>query len=443
MQHSLFGTDGIRTTVGKDPLTLKQLPRLGNAIAQWTLATSGKSNPRILIAHDTRLSCSLIKAALKVGLLAHSLHIHDAHILPTPALCKIMQQNLEFDCGLMISASHNPYQDNGIKIIASGGKKISTHDELLITEFFSTTPCNDTIHYDACGIDIPFVDAHRSYLQALRSYSTHTMCQGITIVLDCAHGATSSLAPTIFEQLGARVITINSSPDGKNINQHCGSLYPEIIQKAVLALKADIGFAFDGDGDRVIAADAHGSLLDGDDILALLLAHPLYAAQDTVVGTIMSNEGFRQHLEKIDKSLLRVPVGDTHVLRTLEENNLLLGGEPSGHIIMRDYLSAADGIFTAIRIVETLLHHGSWHIDSFNRLPQVIINVPTHTKPSLQSTPIAQVIAQHEALLKNGRLVVRYSGTQNVLRIMTEDIDKESATHVAESLARTLKPQLL
>jgi phosphoglucosamine mutase len=262
------------------------------------------------------------------------------------------------------------------------------------------------------------------------------------IVLDCAHGATSSIAPQIFKMLGAEVIALYTQPTGTNINEQCGSVYPQAAQAMVLQEQADAGFAFDGDGDRMIAINRNGDLKNGDDVLALLSQHPVYTHAPGVVGTIMSNQGLALFLAQQNKKLLRTPVGDKHIARKLLEENLVLGGEQSGHIIVRDHLNAGDGIVTALRVLETLTITNDWEMNTFTPFPQTLINVPITTKKDLTDQTLQTIIAQHEAQLGNGRIIVRYSGTEPLLRVMVEEQDQDIAHTVGNNLVRALHQAL-
>ena len=440
MNNNLFGTDGIRRTMGIPPLCAQNLPKLGTAIAQWAQKKYGQ-NPNILIAHDTRGSCSFVKSALKTGLLQHSITIHDAHVLPTPAVCQLVFQEEIFDLGIIISASHNPYQDNGIKLIDTHKGKLSLLDELAISNLFFDYG-NNTPNYMNLGSDIPFLYGRQQYVDNITQNFSHNFLHNKKIVLDCAHGATYLVAPTIFRQLGAHVITIHNKPNGININDSCGVLHTSELQKTVINTHADIGFAFDGDGDRLMAINKDGEIKDGDDLLALLLEHPQYQKEHTVVGTIMSNKGLEVHLQQHNKQLIRTAVGDKYVAEQLEQHNLLLGAEQSGHIIIRDYLNTGDGIFTALRTLESIMYTNNWDLHTFKKFPQIIINVPISYKKDLTCAPLAHIIDTHKLQLPNGRLIVRYSGTENVVRVMIENDDAKQAQIVGNALSHALAEQL-
>jgi phosphoglucosamine mutase len=436
---TLFGTDGVRNRVGKLPFTLHELPRLGAAISRWALQTHAH-RPRIMIAHDTRVSCSWVSSALESGLLQYPITLRDAHTLPTPAVCLLANIQDDIDCGIIISASHNPHHDNGIKIIRKNGK-ISADDELLITQFFYDT-APPAIDYDALGSRLPYHTAAQTYIDHIVDLFPHNFLAGKKIVLDCAQGATYIVAQTIFERLGATIHLINNTPNGVNINDSCGALHPEHAAQAVIKHGAIAGFAFDGDGDRVVAIGANGSIHNGDTILALLLDHPRYKDTPQIVGTSMSNHGFAHFLTQRGKTLLRTNVGDKYVAHALEMHNLLLGGEQSGHIIARDYLNTGDGIFTALILLETLSLNGNWNMNTFSPYPQVLINVPVVQKKDLSHPPFSTIIHEYENQLHAGRCVIRYSGTENLLRIMVEDDTLEHATFIGNALSHQLSKVL-
>lgn len=436
---NLFGTDGVRNRVGDVPFTQEALPRLGAAIARWALQTHAY-RPRILIAHDTRISCSWVSAALESGLLQYPITIRTADTLSTPAACLLAHLNDEIDCGIIISASHNPYHDNGIKIIRKNGK-ISAHDELMITDFFYN-PSLTPIDYNNLGSRKAYATALDDYITYILNMFPEHMLEGKTIVLDCANGATYNVAQTIFEKLGATTHMLFNTPDGLNINEHCGAVHPEALARIVREQHADAGFAFDGDGDRIVAVSADGAVHNGDTILALLLDHPRYKETSHVVGTIMSNHGFAHFLNQRDKKLVRANVGDKHVALALETNDLLLGGEQSGHIIMRDYMNTGDGIFTALRLLETFTLNGNWAMRTFMPYPQVLINIPVNQKKDLSCPPISGIIEEYETQLHAGRCVIRYSGTENLLRIMVEDDTLEHATVIGTALSQKLSKAL-
>jgi len=441
IEHNLFGTDGIRATVGQKPFTLHELPKLGNAIALWvndTYAHIG-NQPTGLIACDTRASCSFVKTALTSSMLLHSITLIDMGVMPTPALCILLKDNSPFHFGIMISASHNPYHDNGIKIIDGIWGKLTPEHEQTISALFDNTPI--TPSYTQFGSLHTSSDALSQYHHLVTRQFRRKFLDKVTIVLDCAHGAAGIIAPAIFESFGARTITINNTPNGTNINEKCGPLHLDPLIETVKLHNADMGFAFDGDADRVIIINKKGEIKDGDDILALLTSHPLYAHQSTIVGTIMSNQALATYLQERNKQLIRTAVGDKHISAYLNTYNYLLGGEQSGHIIMRDHLNTGDGIFTALRILETTLNTNNMLLNTFTKYPQVLINIPVSEKKNLHEKPYSDIIKRYAHDTMPGRLEVRYSGTENVLRIMIECSDNRKASHIGNNIAHELQKE--
>ncbi len=435
---SIFGTDGIRGAVGSEPFIVPSLLKIGNALGMWALERYGPT-PTLLLAHDTRASCALVKSILKSALFTHSITVYDAGVLPSPALLALMRKHIFFDAAIMISASHNPYHDNGIKIIDAGSGKLNEYDEQLISSFIMQE--ND-FHYVSLGSEKMMIDALEQYQSIIVDHFPPLFMAGKKIVLDCAHGATGALAPAIFQKLGAQVITLFNNPNGVNINKQCGALHTQALQKAVIDEHADIGFAFDGDGDRVIAVNMYGQIKNGDDLLAILLEHNLYKAAHTIVGTVMTNQGFELYLRNRNINLVRTAVGDKYIAEHLNQHNLLLGGEPSGHIILNDYLPTGDGIFTALRVMQTLMNNDNWQMSTFVKFPQIIINIPVKYKKDLALPPLSDIIETTLKQLHNGRLLVRYSGTEPLLRIMIEDDDCDHAQTVGTLLSQTLQKEI-
>ncbi|MGE0010009.1 MAG: phosphoglucosamine mutase [Candidatus Babeliales bacterium] len=438
--RNLFGTDGIRTAVGSSPFTHHELPQLGKAIAAWTHAHYG-NNPRILLAHDTRQSCAWVKSSLQSGLLLSPVKIFDAGVVTSPVVSQLLHYTTDYDCGIVISASHNSYEDNGIKLIDAHTGKLSQQAEEQITQLFFAQS-NHEPDYTVLGTQTVLTAVSQNYQEHITPFFEPKFLQGLKIVLDCAHGAAWQLAPALFKHYGACVVALHNAPNGININKQSGAVYPQALQKAVVSHHADIGFAFDGDGDRVICVNKHGQLKNGDDVLALLLAHPTYKETKTVVGTSMTNQGFENYLLKQNKTLIRANVGDKYVWQEMVKRNLPLGGEPSGHIITRDYLPTGDGIFNALRVMQAILNSDNVEMTTFTKYPQVIINVPVMRKPKLDTEPLASLIAASDAQIKQGRIIVRYSGTEPLLRIMIEEEHFEQAQAIGSQLAQKLKKNL-
>lgn len=436
-RHSLFGTDGIRTRVGLSPLTPPELVTLGSAVGTWMRCSHPHAS--VLIAHDTRHSAPLVKAALKTGLLQHPLTLFDAQVLPTPALFHQIMHG-PYDYGIMITASHNPYHDNGIKIITKSAGKLTPEDECAITELYYEA--HPTFSYEDLGKDLIDTQAQDRYLTALKSLFPADFLAGITLVIDCAHGSYASLAPQFLQMFGAHVIATGTTPNGKNINENCGSLHLQQMQELVIKTEAHAGFAFDGDGDRLIAVGKDGVCKNGDELLAFLLQHPAYRNERTVVGTILSNQGLAQHLGKQNKKLERTPVGDKHVIERMKAIKSLVGGEPSGHLILRDFTDTSDGLFTLLRLCETALHTNDWNFTSFTKFPHIMLNVPVAQRKDLSLSPFTDIIAAQQTNLIDGRIVVRYSGTEPLLRIMVEAQNADTAHAISHLLSEQLTQAL-
>lgn len=443
-QTIAFGTDGIRGNAEQFPFTPDALVTFGRALGLWAQKKYGTQNPKFLIGSDTRISSPRIKDDLCKGLLAQGALVVDAHVLPTPAVYQLISSDVSFHAGIVISASHNPYQDNGIKVFDARHCKITAEDEQEIVHNFeqaSDLQLSSSCSSEPC-VKAGWPTANQSYQEAIKSRFPDLFLKNVKVILDCANGATYSIAPELFRALGANVQVLADSPDGININNQCGALHPENLAKAVQAAQADCGFAFDGDGDRVVAVNKHGQVKDGDDILALLLQLAAYQPVSHVVGTIMTNQGFESYLKGLGKKLIRTCVGDKYVTAQLEKEHLPLGGEASGHIIMKDYLDTGDGILVALKVLESIIAHNNWDMKTFDKYPQILINVPVVQKKDLEQSPFAQIIAEHKKMLDQGRLVVRYSGTENLLRVMTEATTHRLASSIADAVAYKLQEAL-
>jgi len=442
MKNLYFGTDGIRGTVSTDPLlTPPFLRAVGTALSHWVIEYEDK-NPLFIFGMDTRSSCTTLEHFLAQGIIHGGGTCLHAGVIPTPALQSILQ-NSSYAYGIMLSASHNPATDNGIKLLTEHGKLSPKQEQalssLIAREYTHRSP---TATYAAPPLTpLPSADQRR-YVEHLHTFFSSHFLDGITVALDCANGATHTLAPLLFNQFGADVITMGDKPNGCNINEECGSLHPAPLQKLVRKSRADIGVALDGDGDRCVLVTPGGKIKDGDDILALLVDHPIFAQEDTIVGTVMTNYGLERFLEKKGKKLVRTPVGDKYVLAALHAHNAALGGEPSGHTIVAPYLTGADGIFTALLVAHVMLITDNWTLTTFGKYPQAHVTLPVKKKEDLTQEPYARIISEHQAHLTTGRSIVRYSGTESVLRIMIEDESAEAAHAKAQRLATQLKSHL-
>ena len=432
----LFGTDGIRGVANAD-LSTDLVDRVGRA-AMRVLAPHGRG--RFAVGRDPRISGHFLEAALAAGLCSAGADVLRLGVLPTPGVAYLTRE-LGVHAGIVISASHNPVEDNGLKFFAGTGFKLpdAVEDEIeSLLDRVSTLP--RPIGGEVGRIvDMPH--AAERYLAYVAGLARGSL-RGWRIVVDCANGATSTLAPALWERLGATVIPIHAVPDGTNINAGSGSTYPEVIQAAVVAHRADLGFAHDGDGDRVIAADRHGALLDGDTIMGITAVDRQARGAlpgHLVVATVMSNLGFERALRSAGVRLERVRVGDRYVLERMLETGARVGGEQSGHVIFLDHTTTGDGLITAVELINVMLDSGRPLEElraPFVRYPQVLLNVRVATPERWADDPeIQRAIAQAEARLRGrGRVLIRASGTEPLVRVMTECED----AGMAESIAREL-----
>lgn len=432
-----FGTDGIRGNATHEPFVHHTLIALGKAIAAWAYAKR-QEQPKVLVGMDTRISGPRIKQSLVHGLFQQGALVIDGGVLPTPAVCKLVAQGIGFDCGVVISASHNPYYDNGVKVFYGSSLKLTQADEQMITQLAQEFLAG--VEYDSpIGGLQELPQATHLYQGLLVKACQNFAFKGVRVVLDCANGAMSSIATQLFKVFGADVITINNKPNGFNINAHSGATHPASLAKAVVEHKALIGFAFDGDGDRVIACDSHGVIKDGDDILAILMTHHDFADEQIVVGTQMTNQGLDEFIKQQGKMLIRSKVGDKYVAAAMNEHNLKLGGEISGHTIVRSYLPSSDGLYVALLTLQTIIMTHNFAFKTFSKFPQRLINLKVAQKLPLDSEPCSSLISRYDELLKGrGRLLIRYSGTESLLRVMAEADTLEHATTVAEALSKEL-----
>ncbi|MBA3752195.1 phosphoglucosamine mutase [Candidatus Dependentiae bacterium] len=436
---NLFGTDGIRNRMGVFPFTPAALPLLGKALARWAVQKYGLKTT-FLVASDTRASCDVIKSALFSEFLHYPIKIYDLGVMPTPAVFGSMVENKHYTCGIIISASHNTAQDNGIKLVDSVTGKLTQEDELLISSLIVE---NDETYENNTQSSYELLpDAEKEYCSRITSLFKPDLLAGKKIILDCAHGATYRVAPTIFAALGADLVILNNEPDGYNINKNCGATHLTSLKEAVLTHSAFLGVAFDGDGDRFMGVTQSGEIRDGDDTLALLLTHPDYKGTQGVVSTIMANHGLEAHLSSLNKKLIRTAVGDKHVLEGLKKHHLYLGGEPSGHTIITPLISTGDGILVALKVLETMIITGNHSFATFEKYPQVSVYLPITLKKDLSLKPFTDYITASKDRLKTGRLLIRYSGTEPLLRIMVEDKDSALCSSIATELAHQLKPLL-
>jgi phosphoglucosamine mutase len=448
MVKKYFGTDGIRGKVGEHPITPEFVMRLGYAagrvfvgLQQGSLAKG--AHPTVLIGKDSRISGYMLEAALEAGLTAAGVNAMLTGPMPTPAIAYLTRA-LRAQAGIVISASHNPYDDNGIKFFSSEGEKLGDEIEHAI-EAELDKPMQ-VMESAKLGKAKRIDDAAGRYIEFCKSTFPNDMdLRGLTIVLDCAHGATYHVAPPVFHELGAEVIAIGNAPDGLNINLNVGSTHPQALQKAVVEHQADLGIAFDGDGDRVLMVDANGQLLDGDQLL-YIIALGLYARgklKGGVAGTLMTNLALEHALQKHQIPFDRAKVGDRYVLELLKEKNWQLGGENSGHILTLDKHTSGDAIIAALQVLHALKRSGktlSQMGEALPLYPQVLINVTTKAKLDLQLPEIQLAVKEAESELKDaGRVLLRASGTEPKIRVMVEGQNAVLVQQLAERIAQVVE----
>jgi phosphoglucosamine mutase len=447
--RKLFGTDGVRGVANVYPMTAEVALQLGRALAY--VIKYGPGRHRIVVGKDTRLSGYLLEYAITAGICSMGVDVLLLGPLPTPAIAYITS-SMRADAGVVISASHNPYQDNGIKIFKGDGFKMPDEIEAHI-EVLMTNPGVEETRPTATEIGQAFRldDARGRYISFLKgTFPKELELDGLKIVVDCAHGATYRVAPEVFSELGAEIIAIGVRPNGKNINHKCGATHPETMATLVKREKADLGIAFDGDGDRVIMVDHQGKIVDGDHILgicALDLQRRERLHRKTVVATVMSNLGLEVALKEHGIRLLRAPVGDRYVLEAMLKGGYNLGGEQSGHLVFLNHTTTGDGILTALRLLAVMVREDKplAELAGFmETYPQVLLNIRVKEQKDLKSLPAArQAMAEAERRLgPRGRLLVRYSGTEPKLRIMAEGEDQGLIDQVAQELAQALDIQL-
>ena len=446
----LFGTDGIRGVANQYPMTPEMAVTIGRAVA--AIFKGDDKQSKIVIGKDTRISGDMLEHALTSGVCSMGVDAYLTGILPTPGVA-FMTSSIGANAGIVISASHNPYYDNGIKIFKDNGYKLSDEEESLIEKLvFNQSIASTSKSVRDTGRVYKMGDAVMAYGNFLKQTVSESFCfKGIKIVMDCSNGATFEVAPAIFTQLGAKVTTLSVTPDGKNINDNCGSQHPENLKKIILKNGAHIGLAFDGDGDRLIAVDEKGTVVTGDQILAVcakFMKQKGLLKGNQVVSTVMSNMGLGQALKKIGIKHITTAVGDRYVMEKMVSSGAVLGGEDSGHMIFLNYHTTGDGILSALRLIEAMIEESkplSELCKIMTIFPQVLINVNVARKPDLKNIPnIKDAIKSVErALGEKGRVVVRYSGTQPMCRIMVEgptiNATKKYCRQLADIVKETLK----
>lgn len=438
-----FGTDGVRGTMGEEPITPETVLKLGWAAGK-VLSRHGNGQNKILIGKDTRVSGYLLESALQAGLCAAGVDIRLLGPMPTPAIA-YLTRTARARAGIVISASHNAYADNGIKFFASDGMKLPDEVELEI-ERVMEEPLR-TVESAALGKAKRYDDAPGRYIEFCKSAFPHrSNLERLKIVVDCANGAAYQVAPMVLMELGAQLTVIANEPDGFNINRDCGSTHPELLRRTVLERRADLGIALDGDGDRVILVDARGEIVDGDQILYILAIarHIAGDLQGGVAGTLMTNLGLEQALAARKIPFKRAPVGDRHVIALLQQEGWELGGETSGHIICFDRSTTGDGIIAALEVLAVMVQTGKPLAELKSGMmvyPQVMINVCMPRRVDVHNSPeVRKSLSEVETeLAANGRVVLRASGTEPVVRVMIEGRDTAQIERLGRHLAETVQ----
>ena len=449
MAQRLFGTDGLRGRVNTPPMTVDVALRLG--LAAGVRFRRGPHRHRVVIGKDTRLSGYMFESALTAGLCASGMHVIMTGPLPTPAI-SFLTRNMRADLGVVISASHNPFYDNGIKFFDADGYKLPDQTEneiaamVLDQDFAWPYPDERSI-----GRATKIEDAGGRYIVYTKScFPPHLTLAGLRIVVDCANGASYKVAPLALEELGAEVFRIGTSPDGTNINDHCGSLYPEVVAAKVRELRADVGLALDGDADRLIVVDERGTILDGDQLMALCAQSMMARGElpnNLLVATVMSNLALEIFMREHGGSLLRAPVGDRYVVEAMRREGAMLGGEQSGHLIFRHYSTTGDGLLAALQILRIMREKEkplSERAGLLTPFPQCLVNVHVEKRLPFEERPaIAEAVAGVEAALAGrGRVLLRYSGTEALCRVMVEGENADRVRQYAHDLAEIVQREL-
>jgi phosphoglucosamine mutase len=450
-QRKLFGTDGIRGTANVHPMTPEVALALGRAIAHIFRQREGTGLRRILIGKDTRLSGYMFEDALASGICSMGVDVIQVGPVPTPALA-FLTRDMRCNAGVMITASHNPFQDNGIKFFAADGFKLPDSEEARIEELIESGELGGAaVAPDEVGKAARIEDARGRYVVFLKNtFPRDLTLEGLRIVIDCANGAGYRVGPTVLRELGAEVFEMGCEPNGRNINDECGSLFPERTAARVRELRADVGIALDGDADRVIVIDERGEILDGD-LLMWLCARDMHERGalrgGAVVATVMSNLGLERALAGLGVELVRTAVGDRYVVEEMRRGGYNLGGEQSGHILFLDHSTTGDGVMSALQVLALRARSGrplSGLNDGFERLPQVMVNVGVSERRPLEELKSFQdaVSEVEEELGEAGRVLIRYSGTELKARVMVEGREEKRVHEHANQLAGKLKQAL-
>jgi phosphoglucosamine mutase len=443
MTRKYFGTDGIRGCANTEPMTAETALRV--AMAAAGLFKRGDYRHRVVIGKDTRLSGYMLEPALTAGFIAKGMDVILLSPLPTPAV-SMLTRSLRADLGVMISASHNPYQDNGIKLFGPDGGKLSDELELQIeARMDDPNLASDHAAPEDLGRASRLEDAPGRYVEYVKATFPSGKLDGLRVVVDCANGAAYKVAPAVLRELGADVIPIAISPDGRNINDHCGATYPQSMQEAVLLHQADLGLALDGDADRLIMADENGNKIDGDQLMALIArtwAKTGRLKNNTLVATVMSNLGLERFLASNGIALHRTPVGDRYVVEAMRDKGCNVGGEQSGHIVFSDYSCTGDGLIAALQVLSVIRESGrkaSEVCSVFTPVPQVLNNVKAQGQVLEHPAVLAVIKAAEVKLGQSGRFVIRKSGTEPLVRVMAEGDDADLVHKLVLEICEAVK----
>jgi phosphoglucosamine mutase len=442
MERKLFGTDGIRGIANSEPMTPETALKVAMAVGESF--RNGSHKHLVVIGKDTRLSGYMLEPALVAGFITMGLDVVLVGPLPTPAIA-MLTRSLRADIGVVLSASHNPFGDNGIKLFGPDGYKLSDDLEAMIEQRIDNGPLHRAAPAEL-GRAKRLEDAGGRYIEFVKqSFPKGLRLDGLRVVVDCAHGAAYKVAPTVFWELGAEVFSVGVSPDGLNINREAGALAPEQMRREVLARRADIGIALDGDADRLVVADERGIILDGDQLMGLIatsLAHAERLTGGAVVATVMSNLGLERYLAEQSIGLHRTAVGDRYVVEKMRSLGCNLGGEQSGHIILSDYATTGDGLIAALQVLAAIVETGrraSEICRVFEPMPQLLRNVRFGDGRPLETAGVKRAIADAEARLgQRGRLVIRNSGTEPVIRVMAQGEDEALLASVVDSICEAI-----
>ena len=445
MARKYFGTDGIRGQANRPPMTAEIAMKVGMAAGRFAV-NGGKAPRRVVIGKDTRLSGYMIEAALLSGFTAVGCNVFLLGPMPTPAVA-MLTRSMRADMGVMISASHNPYDDNGIKFFDADGFKLSDDKELAIEKLIDSPSSELMVAPDRIGRATRVESAQERYIEfAKRTLPRNLRLDGLRIVVDCANGAAYRVAPQALWELGAEVISIGVEPNGRNINLECGSTHTAAIAEKVREVRADVGIALDGDADRVVIVDEHGKIVDGDQLMAVIgesWHRRGRLAAGGVVATIMSNLGFERYLQSLGLSLVRTSVGDRYVVEHMRKHGYNVGGEQSGHIVLSDYATTGDGLVSALQLLAVVVATDkpvSEVCRRFEPLPQILVNVRYGEGNPLENEKVSKEIErQTNRLGKAGRLVIRPSGTEPVIRVMAEGDDETVVRSAVDEIAEAVR----